>query len=88
MDIADELEILVDVVSSVVFVEIDVCAAAEECFHKIRLDIEIEIFVAEDDEWHIFGIDAVDLYKRFLFAFFVSSDILFQKRREFLILVL
>lgn len=88
MDVLHELEVLVDVVPPVVFVEVYVLSASEELLYGVGFDIEIEIFLAEDDERHILGVDAVDLYERFLLAFVVGGYVLLEQRGELLILVL
>ena len=88
MNIRHELEVLVDIIPSVVFIDIHCGSCAEEPVCNIRLHIDGEIFLSEDDKRHVLGIDIVDIYERSFLAIIISGDVLLEKGSQFLILVL
>jgi len=76
VDIRYEFKVFIDIISSVVFINIYCSSSTKESLHDVRFEVDGEIFLSENDKRHIFRIDAVDLCKRFFLAFIISSDIL------------
>lgn len=78
MDVLYEFQIQVDILSPVIFIERAVSSGRDQFFEDARFEVEGEVFLAEDDERHILGIDGIDLRKGSSLSFLICRKIFLE----------